>query len=124
MCIRITFYRPRIFTKEFWRHWKQRRKQGFIDEDTYSLKEPLAKFIAPRLKRFGEVCHHNREWQQLLDKMVWSMNEVATNGGWYEKPEDEPWGTPEEEWRKERIYYAKLQEGLTLFGRYFQGLWW
>ena len=31
--IRITFYRPKIFTREFWRKWKQKRKQGFLDEE-------------------------------------------------------------------------------------------
>lgn len=134
--IRITFYRPRIFTREFWRHWKQRRKQGFIDEDTYNLYSPIAKFVLPRLRCFREHAFGEHlgtrdgisrsTWCQIVDRMIWSMNEIVENDGWY--PKEEPPDFSEEGMiessRKRRIYYQKLQEGLTLFGRYFHGLWW
>lgn len=124
--IKITFYRPRIFTREFWRQWKQRRKQGFIDEDTYSLSGPLAEFISPRLKRFSEISHHSPEWQQMIDKMAWSMNEIVENDGSYKEPDPPNFsdqGMIDAE-RERKQYYAKLQEGLSLFGRNFRELWW
>lgn len=129
--IKITFYRPRIFTREFWRHWKQRRKQGFIDEDTYSLYNPIAKFILPRLRCFRECAFgriYSRDgishdtWCQIVDRMIWSMNEIVENDGLHQENPKLIW--TEEGERERKRYYAKLQEGLTLFGRYFQGLWW
>ncbi len=134
--IKITFYRPRIFTREFWRQWKQRRKQGFIDEDTYSLYNSLAEFILPRLRRFRYQAFPDHlgtrdgisrsSWCQMVDKMIWSMNEIVENDGSYptkEPPDFSDEGMIKSE-RKRRIYYQRLQEGLTLFGRYFRGLWW
>jgi len=124
--IKITFYRPRIFTRTFWREWKQRHKQGFIDEDTFSLEFTIAKFVAPRLKRFHENefrddcsnCGRNAEWCRMVNKMIWSMEQIAkSNGGDFIHPDDL---TDEEV----KIYYKKLQEGLTLFGKNFRGLWW
>ncbi len=129
--IKITFYRPRIFTREFWRHWKQRRKQGFIDEDTYSLYNPIAEFVLPRLRvfrkhAFGHIESrdgiHVLTWCQMVDRMIWSMNEIVERDGC--PPDDIPRGTFEEEDRKRKVYYAQRREGLTLFGRYFMGLWW
>ena len=129
--IRITFYRPRIFTREFWRHWKQRRKQGFIDEDTYGLYKPIAEFVLPRLRCFRYQVfgqHFERmpslprsHWCRTVDKMIWSMNEIVENDGWYQGKEI---FDPIESARLRRIYDKKLQEGLTLFGRNFCGLWW
>jgi len=118
--IKITFYRPRIFTRDFWRQWKQRRKQGFIDEDLYSLEWTIAKFVAPRLKDFRNSGPHDNcpNWCSMLDKMIWSMEQIANSeGGTFIDPD----GLTDEE---VTIYYNKLQEGLTLFGRNFRGLWW
>ena len=143
--IKITFYRPRIFTREFWRHWKQRRKQGFIDEDTYNLYSPIAEFVLPRLRCFRKHAFGNRvtenddygpiesrdgihisTWCQIVDRMIWSLNEIVENDSTF--PEKEPPDFSEQGMidaaRERKIYYAKLQEGLTLFGKHFQGLWW
>lgn len=38
------------------RHWCQRRTRGFDDTVTWSLDHSLAKLIAPRLRRFRDVC--------------------------------------------------------------------
>ena len=129
--IKITFYRPRIFTREFWRHWKQRRKQGFIDEDTYSLYNPIAEFVLPRLRcfrkhAFGPIeSRDGIQWCQIVDRMIWSMNEIIENDSTF--PEKEPPDYSEQGMidaaRERKIYYAKLQEGLTLFGKHFHGLW-
>lgn len=122
--IRISFYRPRIFTRKFWRHWKQRRKQGFLDEETYNLYNPIAKFVLPRLRCFRKHAFGEppSDWCQIVDKMIWSMNEIVEHDGWWQPPES-PISCDEEE-KERKKYYAKLQEGLTLFGKNFRGLWW
>ncbi len=130
--IKITFYRPKIFTRKYWRERKQLRQQGFLDEETFGLYHPLAKFILPRLRCFRECAfdeHKNgrtgarrSDWCKIVDRMIWSMNEIVEHDGC--PPDEVPRGTEEEEDRKRRRYFAKLQEGLTLFGRHFMGLWW
>lgn len=49
--------------------------------------------------------HHNR-WDWVLDEMIWAFATIAEDAGGLSKPEQ-----------------MRLDNGLRLFGRYFQNLW-
>lgn len=95
----------------FW----QRLTRGWDDSETWSLDGPLAKLIAPRLRRFTELrgghpsSMTEEEWATILDKMVTSFE-------WYAS--EDRYGPNEFENIK------KHQEGIDLFAKYYAGLWW
>jgi hypothetical protein len=98
--------------------YRQRKKLGFDDRETWSLDHTIAKFVLPRLIRFREVkcsypsCLSSKEWNVILNKMIYSMqgiiDEFNGSGGITD-------------YRKHMI---KVHEGLVLFGKYFGHLWW
>ena len=118
MCIR--FYRPEFLTKRYWRHWWQRRVRGWDDSDTWSLDWTMAKFILPRLKLFKKVNNGHpgnlteESWDEMIDKMIFAMQLLA----------DGRWDYDSDDIEKSRADWDKVQEGLNLFGEYFQHLWW
>ena len=93
----------------------QRVFRGFSDEETWSLDLTIARFALPRLKRFKEVnnCYpgHMSEnrWDKALDKMIFAMQKTI---------DDCPVEMSDEETRR------KVREGLRLFGKHFNSLWW
>jgi len=93
----------------------QRIIRGWDDSETWSLDQPIAKFIAPRLRRFQEIrCGHptsmeEEEWAADLQKMVEAFE-------WYAS--DDRWGPDEFK------NIEKHQEGIELFAKHFPGLWW
>ena len=97
------------------RFFFQRLTRGWDDGDTFSLDQPLAKLIAPRLRRFTEVrAGHpsdmtDEEWGAILDKMVAAFE-------WYAS--DDRWGP------NEFKNIEKHQEGIELFAKHYAGLWW
>ena len=98
----------------------QRITQGFPDSDTWDLDRPMAKFIAPRLKRFKELNNgwpsadfpEPEDWNKAIDKMIYSMEALI-----HDTLEGNDW-----EWIAEE--QNKIQEGLELFGKHFTALWW
>lgn len=95
----------------FW----QRLTRGWDDSETWSLDQPLAKLIAPRLRRFTELRGGHpsnmteEEWAAILDKMVAAFE-------WYAS--DDRWG------KDEFKNIQKHQEGIELFAKHYAGLWW
>lgn len=116
-----------------WVHSKKKRTiKVHIDKyDTWGLDNTLAVIILPALKQLkvqqngypcgilpdtkgdtscGE-CGCEKEWHIILDKMIYSFEHIVDDRILaYSKQE----------------YYAsqkKVQEGLELFGKYFQALW-
>lgn len=93
----------------------QRLTRGWDDGDTFSLDAPLAKLIAPRLRRFSELRGGHpsdmtdEEWQAIIDKMVAAFE-------WYAS--EDRYGPNEFENIK------KHQEGINLFAEHYCGLWW
>jgi hypothetical protein len=85
------------------------------------------------------------EWKSIIDKMIWSFNEIITeeNGDcyWIVKPEIDWDGTKENVvdeagsvevlWKVEGVidelkrsqYHARIDEGLDLFRKYIRNLW-
>lgn len=96
--------------KFFW----QRLTRGWDDSETWSLDHSLAKLILPRLKRFKQITigipgdMKEREWNDILDKMIASFEFAASEERWKATPED----------------YDKHKEGLQLFAEYYWALWW
>jgi hypothetical protein len=93
----------------------QRLTRGWSDEDTFSMDGPLAKLIAPRLKRFAELRRGHpsgmseKEWEDIINKMVAAFE-------WYAS--DDRYGPDEFK------NIEKHQEGIDLFAQFYCGLWW
>jgi hypothetical protein len=134
---------------------KKKKKHSQLDKDTWNLDWTIANFALPRLIRFKKLTNGyppeltEKEWGKILDKMIWSMTQIANDT---EKPDfpkclsikKSDWRTdengnrflphkiktPKEEkawkkYKKERdAFENKINEGITLFGKYFRGLWW
>lgn len=82
------------------------------------------------------------KWDEILDKMIWSFEQILSDGEWESQffhydGEPRHWFEPVEgsthklmmsnlKWfdRHGYIAYAeRIQEGLDLFGKYYQSLW-
>lgn len=93
----------------------QRLTRGWDDSDTWSLDQPLAKLILPRLRRFNEIRGGHpsslteEEWNTILNKMIAAFE-------WYAS--EDRYGADEFENIK------KHQEGIDLFAEWYAGLWW
>jgi hypothetical protein len=108
-------------------HLKQRWTRGFDNTELWNLSYHLAKFIAPRLKALRGVqagylaCMTEKQWNVILDKMIYAFEVLDDEdihsvykdkqGNWIEDPKERDKAA------------AKVQEGLVLFGKYFQSLW-
>lgn len=77
--------------------------------DIFSLYHTLALIILPALKKFRETGHGypisltSVEWDDILDKMIYSFEVVV-----------------EDDFASSN---TKVQEGLKLFGEWYQDLW-
>ena len=120
---------------------RERKIKVQIDSwDTWSLDHTLAYIIHPALVQIKEQslghpcgiapspenapdyqpakmnhscdnCTCEKEWNGILDKMIWSFKQVM---------DDDILSFSPEEYRE---YNKKVQEGLELFGKYYQNLW-
>ena len=91
--------------------WWQRRTRGWDDSETWSLDRTLARYIAPRLRRFREVsCGYpcdmtETEWSESLSKMQTAFDRLMADECCCD-------------------FDPSVQEGLDLFAQHFRGLWW
>lgn len=118
--------------------------------DTWSGDHTLGRIILPFLKEFKvsmngypNEFNNEEEWDTILDKMIWSFEQVV-NDEWewkfYEEfdnlNDDESLWVRDENgnllYKKIRgkwdieghdAYDAKIQEGLELFGKHFRNFW-
>jgi len=101
--------------KRLIKFWWQRVTRGWDDSETWNLDRSLAKLILPRLKRYKEISIAfpadltEVQWNEYLDKMIFSFEFSASKHGDYSGSDDE---------------YEKYQEGLDLFAEYYTMLWW
>lgn len=84
------------------------------------------------------------QWQVIMDKMIWAFEQIQPDYDWEEQytivegeldwdvyPEDEEKDAIPMRWKKEYVidwegraqHAARIQEGLELFGKYYQNLW-
>lgn len=97
--------------------WWQRRVRGWDDRDIWSLDITIAKFVLPRLKYLRE--HHcgypcdlqEIEWDMILDEVIESFELIIECDGFMFDKEEMG------------IKQAKIERGLLLFAKHFQGLW-
>jgi hypothetical protein len=120
---------------------KNRKEKVKIHKyDSWNADVTLAKIIKPVLEQLRDTTHgypnefmsiegdeymltaaYNQQhmgggmegWQATLDKMIWSFGEAAN------EYEDAPYGDT----TATKAYFARVQEGFTLFGRFYMGLW-
>jgi len=96
---------------------KQRLSRGFDDSETWSLRDTIANFILPRLKRFKKVQRAfpaditAEEWDSIIDKMIISF-EMVKRDKW------------DVDLSKAREQLKKIDEGLNLFAKWYLDLWW
>ena len=92
---------------------KQRIERGFDDSETWSLRDSIALFILPRLKRYQEIANdfvkRDVELVNDIDCFIKAMELVSRDNG-------SCMHTPEEE--------QQLIEGLEKFPKIFMSLWW
>lgn len=136
MHYRLSYYLRRpweLWTELVWRPTKYfiyRLRHGFDIRDTWSLDIALAKWILPRLKKFKEVnvcwpsiendpnCDTPEHWDETIDKMIWSFQDIVTENKDFYKWRDNVDAIGHQE------QYKRRKEGLELFGKYLQALWW
>ena len=92
---------------------KQRIERGFDDSETWSLRDTIALFIIPRLKRYQEITteylERNSELVNDIDAFIKAMELVSKDRGVCIH-------TKEEE--------KQIFEGLEKFSKIFLSLWW
>lgn len=98
------------------------KKKGLTkiqDNELWSLDFTLAKYILPRLEKYKNMermgypskLSGEKEWDEILDKMIYSFKYVIERDKYYFDYNTE----------KERI--EKYKEGMNLFAEYFMDLW-
>ena len=96
------------------KHFFQRLFRGFDDRELWNLDITIAEFVLPRLKRFKQRSFGYpaeltpEQWDEYLHKMINSFEFVLEQN---ENPSYD-----EKEWEK-------AKEGLSLFAKYYSGLW-
>ena len=98
--------------KEWKGEVKHIEKMGFSGTECICLDYTIACFIFPRLESFRnnlqcvpEDGMTKKQWADILDKMLFSFRHVIEGK------------------LKDHETEAKVQEGLELFGKWFQALW-
>lgn len=112
-------------------HKKWLKKQGLYvnPKETWNLNCNIAKYILPRLKMYKRLtiaypgygeANTPEKWDELLDKMIWSFEQVANDYEIYASInfKDSDWMD------KYKDLNDKIQEGLMLFAKWFQHLGW
>lgn len=130
---------------------RDRKVQVRIDKyDTWSMDATLAYIILPMLKQLKETKHgspsvddkdvpkelrstsaparenewdiddnHHKRWEWVMDQMIWSFEQIHPDNDseaqFHKKGEFDIEGFKKHD--------ERLQKGLTLFGKYFRGLW-
>lgn len=144
-----------------------RKKRGiytkFKDNELWDLDLTIAQFVLPRLIQFKKttkgypgrlIVDDNIDlssisdseddkyvtlWNNILDKMIWSFEQIVTNSEEPQLPDeavqrvdmkDGIWNYEIDEqvkqkfWDDTQAYNNRIQEGLRLFAEYFRDLWW
>lgn len=110
-----------LFNRRWWLFRWQKLTRGFSDADAWNLDHTIAEFVLPRLKvfrqrLFGFPGHSitEKEWEEILDKMIFSMQAIV-----------DEWDFTKAEMTMEeqKKHWEKIRDGLELFGKWFRDLW-
>lgn len=106
--------------KRYSKNAKQLKELGFSDTETWSLYSPIAQFILPRLIRFQKITISfplgltAAEWDNILSDMIFAFDWALTS--------DEKEVKMKEDDVKNA--WKRYEKGMTLFAKWFRGLWW
>ena len=116
-------------------------------KEIWNAGEHIAACIYDGILQFKNSERHSyptdfitsREWDECLDKMLFSFKEISTNyknapwkiyfreelkKGLYKIKIDDSCNTKRTEIEKEsEMYFKKIKEGLNLFSKYYMDLW-
>lgn len=92
------------------------------DSELWDLDVTLAEYILPRLKKFREMRRLSHpqeftnvnEWNDVLDKMIYSFQSVCDNNGIFCSISDSKYENGDK---------GRYQEGMDLFAKYYSDLW-
>jgi len=97
---------------------KQLKEMGFCNSETWNLNTTIAAFVLPRLKRFRDIspcypCKFQKQgaWQIILDKIIFAFE-------WHLKQDE---AVSRDDCKAK---WKSYNEGMQLFSKYFQELWW
>ena len=105
--------------KRYDKMFKQLKKHGFCDSETWCLFSVISQFILPRLKKFKEITNGYpselsvEKWESILDDMIFAFD----------------WASRADECeirnsKKTKDSWSRYNKGMKLFGKYFMDLWW
>lgn len=103
---------------DFFSGFKTILTKGYVPYEISDLCDHLAPLILPRLQRFRKVVYSHpadmtfEEWEEKLDKMLFSFQFVVDRRGDDVGADDESTAT-----------HSQVEEGFQLFGAYFRHLW-
>lgn len=112
--------------------WLKKHGKYINPKETWDLSYTIAKFIIPRLKYFKEesCCYPGtgdmntpEKWDAALDKMIHAFELTLMTDDYYGL-----WDINTQSYKEVKHLIdqkqAEVDEGLQLFGKWFQALWW
>ena len=102
-----------------------KERHGFSPDECWNLDDTMAEFLLPRLRYFRNhtigyprLIKSFEQWTAILDKIIWSF-EQRLKHGWL--PKDE---YLQEIGLSRDVYEKRYRQGLKLFGKWWEALWW
>lgn len=112
--------------------WLKKHGKYVNPKETWDLSYTIAEFIIPRLKYFKEksCCYPGtgemntpEKWDAALDKMIHAFELTLMTDDYYGV-----WDINTQPYKEAKHLIdqkqAEVDEGLQLFGKWFQALWW
>ena len=100
--------------------WLQKKFRGYADIEVWGLDIAIAKFALPRLRALRNlppmghpISVTYEEWLETLDKIIYAMDFIVRDDS----------GKMEDEEYLDEENHHRVQEGLELFGKFYQQLW-
>lgn len=130
--------------------WLKQHNKYVNPADCWELNTTIAKFVLPRLRMFRKVnigypgydgMDTPEKWDEALDKMIVAFEYVTEGDSWWlgnakydytncinffgEHCEEDLVESVREQYKEEdKRRQAVVQDGLQLFAKWFQHLWW
>lgn len=112
--------------------WLKQHNLYVNPRDTWNLDTKIAEFVLPRLKLFKDMENgypgHGEmdtpeKWNEAFDKMINAFELLVKSGEYYGV-----WDYPRQTYLEVKPLLEQKQkevdEGLQLFAKWFQSLWW
>jgi len=106
----------------------QRLFRGYDDRKSYDVYYEIAKFTLRHLKNFRKLKKVGypmgltmKKWNKILDKMIYAFERIANDDILVYQDKNGQYKTRSE--KNIKNINSKIDEGLTLFVKYFQSLW-